>query len=86
MNRKNRTLIVMLVAVAVASGASWFVYNAVSSIPVREIEVKEPVAKYLLEQRYRSTTGRTSITPPIRAAGMRAASSSAASRSSASMR
>ena len=40
MNRKNRTLIVLLVAVAVASGASYFVYRAVSNIPVREIEVK----------------------------------------------
>ena len=40
MNRKNRTLIVLLVAVAVASGASYFVYRAVSNIPVREVEVK----------------------------------------------
>ena len=40
MNRKNRTLVVLLVAVAVASGASYFVYRAVSNIPVREIEVK----------------------------------------------
>jgi hypothetical protein len=37
-----------------------------------------------LEDRYRSTTGRTSIAPPKRAAGTRAASSIAASRSSAS--
>ena len=44
------------------------------------------VAEDLLEQRYRSTTGRTSIAPPIRAAGIRAAISSAASRSSASTR
>jgi pilus assembly protein CpaB len=40
MNRRNRTLIVLLVAVAVASAASFFVYRAVSSIPVREVEVK----------------------------------------------
>src|SRR6187549_4258735 len=40
MNRKHRTLVVLLVAVAVASGASYFVYRAVSNIPVREIEVK----------------------------------------------
>jgi pilus assembly protein CpaB len=40
MNRKNRTLFVLLVAVMVASGASYFVYSAVSNIPVREIEVK----------------------------------------------
>jgi hypothetical protein len=42
------------------------------------------VAKDLLEQRYLSTRGRTSIAPPIRAAGIRAAISSAASSSSAS--
>ena len=40
MNRKNRTLVVLLVAIAVASGASYFVYSAVMSIPVREVEVK----------------------------------------------
>ena len=40
MNRRNRTLVVLLVAVAVASGASYFVYSAVMSIPVREVEVK----------------------------------------------
>jgi pilus assembly protein CpaB len=40
MNRTNRTFVVLLVAVAVASGASYFVYRAVSNIPVREIEVK----------------------------------------------
>lgn len=39
------------------------------------------VAEYLLDQR--STTGRTSTAPPIRAAGMRDAISIAASRSSA---
>src|SRR4029453_7103037 len=44
------------------------------------------VQKDLLEQRYLSTSGRTSIAPPIRAAGIRAAISSAASRSSASTR
>jgi hypothetical protein len=42
------------------------------------------LAEDLLDQR--STTGRTSIAPPIRAAGMRAASSIAESRSSASSR
>ena len=42
------------------------------------------VAEDLLEDRYHSTTGRTSTAPPRRAAGMRAASSIAASRSSAS--
>jgi len=40
MNRNNRTLFVLFVAVAVASGASYFVYRAVSNIPVREVEVK----------------------------------------------
>ena len=42
------------------------------------------VAEGLLEARYHSTTGRTSIAPPMRAAGIREASSIAASRSSAS--
>ena len=42
------------------------------------------LAEGLLEDRYRSTSGRTSIAPPMRAAGIRAASSIAASRSSAS--
>ena len=42
------------------------------------------VAEGLLEDRYHSTTGRTSIAPPMRAAGIRDASSIAASRSSAS--
>ena len=40
MNRKNRTLLVLLVSVAVASAASYFVYRAVTNIPVREVEVK----------------------------------------------
>src|SRR5215204_5794297 len=40
MNRKNRTLFVLIIAVAVASSASYFVYRAVSNIPVREVEVK----------------------------------------------
>ena len=44
------------------------------------------VAEDLLEQRYLSTSGRTSTAPPIRAAGIRAAISSATSRSSASTR
>ncbi len=44
------------------------------------------VAEGLLEDRYHSTIGRTSIAPPMRAAGIRAASSIAASRSSASNR
>ena len=44
------------------------------------------VAEDLLEDRYRSTTGRTSTAPPKRAAGIRAAISIAASRSSASNR
>jgi hypothetical protein len=44
------------------------------------------VPKDLLEQCYLSSTGRTSIAPPIRAAGIRAAISSAPSRSPASTR
>lgn len=42
------------------------------------------IAKGLLEERYHSTIGRTSTAPPMRAAGIRVASSIAASRSSAS--
>ena len=42
------------------------------------------VAEDLVEDRYHSASGRTSIAPPMRAAGMREASSIAASRSSAS--
>ncbi len=42
------------------------------------------VAEDLVEARYHSMIGRTSMAPPRRAAGMRAASSIAASRSSAS--
>ena|SRR5215211_5545250 len=42
------------------------------------------IAEGLLENLYRSTIGRTSMAPPMRAAGIRAASSIAASRSSAS--
>jgi hypothetical protein len=44
------------------------------------------VAEDLLEDRYCVTTGRTSTAPPMRAAGMRDASSIAASRSPASNR
>ncbi len=44
------------------------------------------VSKDLFETCYHSTIGRTSIAPPMRAAGMRAANSIAASRSSASKR
>src|SRR5207237_10347617 len=44
------------------------------------------VAEDLLERHYPSLTGRTSTAPPMRAAGMREATSIAASRSSASNR
>jgi len=44
------------------------------------------IAEDLLDQRDGSTTGRISTEPPIRAAGIRAATSNAASRSSASSR
>ena len=40
MNRTNRTLLVFLLSVLVAGVASFFVYSAVQSIPVREIEVR----------------------------------------------
>ena len=39
MNRRNRTLIVLLVAVVAAAGATYFVYRAISRIPVRQVEV-----------------------------------------------
>jgi pilus assembly protein CpaB len=39
MNRRNRTLVVLLVAVALATGATWFVYRAIARIPVRQVEV-----------------------------------------------
>lgn len=40
MTRTNRTLLVFLLSVLVAGGASFFVYRAVQQIPVREVEVK----------------------------------------------
>ncbi len=39
MNRRNRTLLVLLAAVALASVASYLVYRTVSRMPVREVEV-----------------------------------------------
>lgn len=39
MNRRNRTLLVLLVAVALASAASFTVYRAIKRMPVREVEV-----------------------------------------------
>ena len=39
MNRRNRTLMVLLVAVLVASAASFLVYRTISRMPVREVEV-----------------------------------------------
>jgi pilus assembly protein CpaB len=39
MNRRNRTLIVLLVAVGLASAATFFVYRAIVRIPVRQVEV-----------------------------------------------
>lgn len=40
MNRNARTLAVLVLSVAVATGATFFVYRAVQRIPVREVEVK----------------------------------------------
>ncbi len=40
MTRKYRTLLVLLLSLSVAGGASYFVYRAVLSVPVREVEVK----------------------------------------------
>src|SRR5205823_5141496 len=39
MNRTNRTLIVLVIAIAVASIASWSIYQAVQRIPERQVEV-----------------------------------------------
>ena len=39
MNRRNRTLIVLLVAVSLASAATFLVYRAISRIPIRTVEV-----------------------------------------------
>jgi pilus assembly protein CpaB len=39
MNRQNRTLIVLVVAIALASAATYFVYRAITRIPVRQVEV-----------------------------------------------
>ena len=39
MNRRNRTVLVLLFAIVLASGASYAVYRTVISIPVREVEV-----------------------------------------------
>ena len=39
MNRETRTLVVVLIALIAAGAASYGVYSAISSIPVREVEV-----------------------------------------------
>lgn len=39
MNRRNRTVLVLLAAVALASVASYLVYRTISRMPVREVEV-----------------------------------------------
>ena len=39
MNRRTRTLIVLGVAVLLASAASFIVYRAITRMPVREVEV-----------------------------------------------
>ena len=39
MNRRNRMLIVLLAAVGLASAATFFVYRAITRIPVRQVEV-----------------------------------------------
>ncbi len=40
MSRSTRTLLVLLLSVVVAGGASYLVYQSVQAIPVREIEVR----------------------------------------------
>jgi len=39
MNRQSRTFVVLVVAVVVAAAASYAVYRAISSIPVRQVEI-----------------------------------------------
>jgi pilus assembly protein CpaB len=39
MNRRNRTILVLVLAVVLAAGASYAVYRTVSNLPVREVEV-----------------------------------------------
>ena len=39
MNRRNRTLAVLFVALIVAGAATWAMFRAVSRIPVRQVEV-----------------------------------------------
>jgi pilus assembly protein CpaB len=39
MNRRNRTLLVLLLAVALASAASYGVYRTIARMPVRQVEV-----------------------------------------------
>lgn len=39
MNRQTRTFVVLVVALVVAAGASYAVYRAVASIPVRQVEI-----------------------------------------------
>jgi pilus assembly protein CpaB len=39
MNRRNRTLLVLVAAVALASAASFLVYRTIARMPVREVEV-----------------------------------------------
>ena len=39
MNRRNRTILVLLIAIVLASGASYAMYRTVASLPVREVEV-----------------------------------------------
>ena len=79
MNRRNRTLVVLLVAVTVASGASYFVYRAVINIPVREVEVKS----YYVAVASKALPVGTMVAPERRQAGgrgRRAAPSPAATR------
>ena len=44
MNRRNRTLIVVALAVLLASAASFGVYRAIQSIPVREVQIAKTFA------------------------------------------
>jgi hypothetical protein len=67
MNRRNRTLIVLLVAVGLASVATLFVYRAITRIPVRQVEVASvfvAVAPRISPGRGHWSTSSSSVGPP----------------------
>ena len=74
MNRRNRTLIVLLVAAALASAATFFVYRAITRIPVQQVEVasvlrrrrcREPAARHAAHQGARSSSSAGPPSSPV---------------------